>query len=213
MAGGAGGGRGSAFNKDEDHDEHFRRCWHLTNCKDCLAKEDDCSWCPFSWSCVPNSNRLVPFLAPAWDEDICPHWAERWELRTRPLGCQVSTITTLTSLVTIACTLLLVLLGFVFVFGVRRIRGFTRRNPRWWRGRLGGGGGDDGDAGLGAGSFGGGGEQSLEQGQARMEGLIQRLRWYKSRDEAARREVEANGVATGVAREREPLLGNGLNQS
>ncbi|KAI6085435.1 hypothetical protein F4821DRAFT_149780 [Hypoxylon rubiginosum] len=112
-------------------DEHLLRCWRIQDCKGCLA-QSDCSWCPFSWTCVPNSNR-VPFMAPAWDENVCPHWAERWEIRTRPLGCQVSTITTLTSLVTIASTLVFVLLVTLAVFGIRRLRAYTKKNPTWWK--------------------------------------------------------------------------------
>lgn len=72
-------------------------------------------------------------MAPAYDENVCPHWAERWEIRTRPLGCQVSTITTLTSLVTIASTLLVVLLGFLVVFGARRLRAYNAAYPGWWK--------------------------------------------------------------------------------
>ncbi|KAI1446729.1 hypothetical protein F5Y02DRAFT_56132 [Annulohypoxylon stygium] len=113
-------------------DAHLMRCWRIQNCKDCLTTQPDCSWCPFSWTCVPNSARF-PFLAPAGDENICPHWAERWEIRTRPLGCQVSTITTLTSLVSIASTLVLVLLVTLAVWGVRWVRAYGRKNPGWWR--------------------------------------------------------------------------------
>ncbi|KAI4867529.1 hypothetical protein F4820DRAFT_413373 [Hypoxylon rubiginosum] len=114
-----------------EDDAHLLRCWRIQDCKGCLAQVD-CSWCPFSWTCVPNSNR-VPFLAPAWDENVCPHWAERWEIRTRPLGCQVSTITTLTSLVTIASTLVFVLLVTLAVFGIRRLNAYTKKNPTWWK--------------------------------------------------------------------------------
>ncbi|KAI0147975.1 hypothetical protein F4776DRAFT_292214 [Hypoxylon sp. NC0597] len=116
----------------EADDDHLMRCWRIQNCKDCLTLERDCSWCPFSWACVPNSNR-VPFLAPAWDKNVCPHWAERWEIRTRPLGCQVSTITTLTSIVSIASTLVFVLLVTLAVWGVRKLRVYTKENPGWWR--------------------------------------------------------------------------------
>ncbi|KAI0842294.1 hypothetical protein F5Y06DRAFT_285063 [Hypoxylon sp. FL0890] len=113
-------------------DAHLMRCWGIQNCKDCLTRETDCSWCPFSWTCVPNSNR-VPFLAPAWDKNMCPHWAERWEVRTRPLGCQVSTITTLTSLVSIASTLAFVLLVTLAVWGIRKLRAYSKTNPDWWK--------------------------------------------------------------------------------
>ncbi|KAI2602361.1 hypothetical protein GGR54DRAFT_526201 [Hypoxylon sp. NC1633] len=113
-------------------DAHLLWCWKIQNCNDCLTREPDCSWCPFSWTCVPNSNR-VPLLAPAWDENVCPHWAERWEIRTRPLGCQVSTITTLTSLVSIASTLVFVLLVTLAVFGIRWLRSYTKNHPGWGR--------------------------------------------------------------------------------
>lgn len=66
-----------------------------------------------TWACVPNSYP-VPLLAPAYDEQICPHWAERWELRSQPLGCQVSSITSLTTIVTIASTLTVVALLHLF---------------------------------------------------------------------------------------------------
>ncbi|KAI1457458.1 hypothetical protein F4805DRAFT_179971 [Annulohypoxylon moriforme] len=113
-------------------DAHLMRCWRIQNCKDCLTRQPDCSWCPFSWTCVPNTARIT-LLAPAWDENICPHWAERWEIRTRPLGCQVSTITTLTSLVSIASTLVLVLLISLTVWGFRTLRAYGKKNPGWWR--------------------------------------------------------------------------------
>ncbi|KAI2473641.1 hypothetical protein F4781DRAFT_139816 [Annulohypoxylon bovei var. microspora] len=130
-------------------DAHLMRCWRIQNCKDCLTTQPDCSWCPFSWTCVPNSAN-IPFLAPAWDENVCPHWAERWEIRTRPLGCQVSTITTLTSLVTIASTLVLILIVALAVWSVRKLREYGK-NPGWrvsridwkrlavrWRAKVGG---------------------------------------------------------------------------
>lgn len=86
-----------------------------------------------SWSCVPN-NYTIPALAPAYDEDICPHWAERWEIRTRPLGCQVSTITSLTSIVSIASTLVFALLIALTVLSVRALRRYHKRQDSgWWK--------------------------------------------------------------------------------
>jgi hypothetical protein len=81
---------------------------------------------------VPNTAR-VPILAPAGDENICPHWAERWEVRARPLGCHVSTITALTALGTVACTLVFVLHIWLLIIGVRRLRVLNRERPGWWR--------------------------------------------------------------------------------
>lgn len=86
-----------------------------------------------SWSCVPN-NYTIPALAPAYDENICPHWAERWELRTRPLGCQVSTITSLTSIASIALTLVVVLAIYLLVLALKWLHGYHQRQvPGWWR--------------------------------------------------------------------------------
>ncbi|KAK3942176.1 hypothetical protein QBC46DRAFT_406639 [Diplogelasinospora grovesii] len=81
---------------DAADDKHLLRCWKQQNCGDCLG-EYDRSWCPF-------------LLAPAYDDDVCPHWAERWEIRTHPFGCQVSTITSLTGIISILSTLVFVLL-------------------------------------------------------------------------------------------------------
>lgn len=133
-------------------DAQLLRCWRHQDCKHCLD-EDGCSWCPFvcepnqtsnkpvsfstdpikSWSCVSN-NHTIQLLAPAYDEDICPHWAERWEVRTRPLGCQVSTITSLTSIVSIASTLVAVLVISLLVLALRRLRRYHQRQAGgWWK--------------------------------------------------------------------------------
>ncbi|KAH7005284.1 hypothetical protein EDB82DRAFT_77484 [Fusarium venenatum] len=113
-----------------DH-QHFQRCWKHQTCKGCLATSQ-CSWCPFTWSCVPNMSR-IPLLAPAYDEHVCPHWAERWELRSRPLGCQVSSITSLTAIITIASTLTFVLLMVLLALAARWFRHYHEKNPGWWR--------------------------------------------------------------------------------
>lgn len=62
-----------------------------------------------------------------------PTGAERWEIRTRPLGCQVSTITSLTSLVTIALTIVFV--GMVAGLGLyirRACRHRQQQEAGWW---------------------------------------------------------------------------------
>ncbi|KAH7197519.1 uncharacterized protein B0J16DRAFT_21060 [Fusarium flagelliforme] len=111
-------------------DERFRRCWKHQTCKGCLATSQ-CSWCPFTWSCVPNTSK-IPLLAPAYDENVCPHWAERWELRSRPLGCQVSSITSLTAIITIVSTLFFVLLVVLLVITARWIQRY-HKNTGWWQ--------------------------------------------------------------------------------
>jgi hypothetical protein len=81
---------------------------------------------------VPN-NYAIQALAPAFDEEICPHWAERWEIRTHPLGCQVSTITSLTSIISIVSTLVFVLLVSLVVVAVKRVRRLNTQRPGWWK--------------------------------------------------------------------------------
>ncbi len=76
---------------------------------------------------------MVPALAPAFNEGICPHWAERWEIRTHPLGCQVSTITSLTTIVTVLSTLTLILLVYFATWGFKTLRRLHVQNPDWWR--------------------------------------------------------------------------------
>ncbi|RGP75018.1 hypothetical protein FLONG3_5886 [Fusarium longipes] len=85
-----------------------------------------------TWSCVPNVDK-IPLLAPAYDEHVCPHWAERWELRSRPLGCQVSSITSLTAIVTIVSTLAFVLLVVLLAVTARWVQRYGRKNPGWLR--------------------------------------------------------------------------------
>src|SRR6478735_6203723 len=85
-----------------------------------------------TWSCVPNTSN-IPLLAPAYNENVCPHWAERWELRTRPLGCQVSSITSLTAIVTIISTLVFVSLMVGLVRASRWFWQYHKKHPGWWR--------------------------------------------------------------------------------
>ncbi|KOS22019.1 hypothetical protein ESCO_002341 [Escovopsis weberi] len=105
----------------------FDWCWTQQSCGGCLSREK-CSWCPYTWTCVPNEYD-IPLLAPAYNDKVCPHWAERWELRTRPLGCQVSTITALTAAGAVSATLLaMLLIGGV----IAALRGCARRSDGHW---------------------------------------------------------------------------------
>lgn len=81
-------------------------------------------------SCIPNTYP-IPLLAPVYNENICPHWTERWEIRTRPFGCHVSTITTLTAIVSVLSTVTLVILAFLTIWGVKKVRRLTERYPDW----------------------------------------------------------------------------------
>lgn len=105
------------------------KCWRQQSCGGCL-NEELCSWCPFTQACVPNTYP-IPLLAPAYDKDICPHWSERWELRTQPFGCEVSTKTTLSVGVAVISTLVFVAFLFAFVAMLRFcLRGCSRRRTR-----------------------------------------------------------------------------------
>ncbi|RDA87958.1 hypothetical protein CP532_3417 [Ophiocordyceps camponoti-leonardi (nom. inval.)] len=99
---------------------HLMRCWSHQDCTGCL-NDDECSWCPFTWACVPNACP-IPLLAPAYDARICPHPAERWELRSRPFGCRVSTTTSLTAVVAVLATVLLALVTLLNLVALRRWR-------------------------------------------------------------------------------------------
>jgi hypothetical protein len=63
---------------------------------------------------------------------ICATGPERFELRTSGLGCQVSTITFLTSIVTIFCTLLGVLVLYGVVKALKGIIFATKARKGGW---------------------------------------------------------------------------------
>lgn len=70
-------------------------------------------------------------LAPVYNERICPHPAERWEVRTHPFGCNVSTRNSLTALVSVVATLILVLAVLIAVIAIRRVRRYSKQHPNW----------------------------------------------------------------------------------
>jgi hypothetical protein len=83
-----------------------------------------------TWSCVPNTNK-IPFLAPAYDDHICPSKLEQWELRTNPLGCDISSTTTMTGIVSVTGTLVVVLLAFLAVLAAIRVRRYAAEKAQW----------------------------------------------------------------------------------
>lgn len=86
-----------------------------------------------SSTCIPNTAQ-IPLLAPIRYPDVCPHWAERWEIRTRPLGCHVSTITFLSCVVSILSTFLVVGLVVLAVWLGKNLRGRWKGRQRgWWK--------------------------------------------------------------------------------
>jgi hypothetical protein len=139
-----------------------------------------------SATCVPNPSLRFPILAPLRDADICPLGErERWELRTRPLGCQVSTLTLLSTLTAVLGSLFLVqMIIALVVLGKKIVRccgGYRRRRRMEER------------------------RQSLSAGRApgkRTWLLVIFPRW----DGAGRDEEGGGGVHVD---ERSPLLGTG----
>lgn len=158
------------------NDPLFHTCWRRQSCQYCLQGDVTCSWCPivcFSYlptprsihlftstnhilkssTCVPNPNTF-PILAPIKSSTICPlSDKERWELRATPLGCDVSTITFLTAVVTIMSTLMVVGLVFVAAWAWKRVMSWYQEGKlaEWRDGIFGTGDsrGSDSDADVG----------------------------------------------------------------
>ncbi len=98
-----------------------------------------------SGTCVPNTAKF-PLLAPIFNPDVCSWWSERWEVRTTPLGCHVSTITLLTCIISVLSTFVVIGLAAVVIkasgwFVPRwkaRPSGWWKLwkyyHPGWWRG-------------------------------------------------------------------------------
>ena len=97
---------------------------------------------------MPATNLLAPVTKPG----ICPLRDERFELRTKALGCDCSTTTLLSVIVTVVCTcvalLLLYGIGLAIarlnaVYGTGAFRGWetevlddcTRQGRSWMRGK------------------------------------------------------------------------------
>ncbi|OKL60041.1 hypothetical protein UA08_04565 [Talaromyces atroroseus] len=109
----------SSFGQDDDPVKLFL-CWSST--------------------CVPNPSTKYPLLAPIDHPDICPLGSkERWELRARGLGCNVSTRNFLSVIVAVASSLALIgLIALIFASLKKMIRWCTTKKlQRAGRGRLG----------------------------------------------------------------------------
>ncbi|KAG9238329.1 hypothetical protein BJ875DRAFT_56348 [Amylocarpus encephaloides] len=89
----------------QDFDDMLRVCWPHQDCSSCL-KQGSCGWCPESSTCVPNTSNIQIF-APVFNNKMCPLSSERWEFRTRPFGCHVSTITVFTCIVSVFATVVM----------------------------------------------------------------------------------------------------------
>lgn len=88
-------------------------CWRRQDCYSCTHDKHSCGWCPFSSTCVPAS----ALTDPVKHKNICPLASERWELRTKALGCGCSTTTLLSIIVTVFATIagLLLLAALIWI--------------------------------------------------------------------------------------------------
>lgn len=88
---------------------------------------------------MPNSAR-VPILAPIGSANICPLGSkERWELRALPFGCNASTLTVLSVIVSVLGTVAAIGAGFGMVYlakGIQRRWKETDRQGWAWTGGL-----------------------------------------------------------------------------
>lgn len=95
---------------------------------------------PQSSTCVPNPSEKYPLLAPIDHPDICPLGSkERWELRARGLGCNVSTRNFLSVVVAVISSFVLVGLITLVLAGLKMMiyRCTRRKTERTGRGHLG----------------------------------------------------------------------------
>jgi len=115
----------------------FHHCWRLQNCEACLRAPHPCAWCATSQTYVPNDNFSWPFgiLSPIEKENICPlSWRERWEMRAKPFSCRCSTMTLISVVVAILCTLAGMLIIWLLSRAIRWAVGkWKKRQPGWWK--------------------------------------------------------------------------------
>ncbi|EFW23142.1 conserved hypothetical protein [Coccidioides posadasii str. Silveira] len=174
-------------------DDLLRFCWGFQDCWSCLKASSSCSWCPFSSACVPNPS-TIPIFSPVLNNSICPLGPkEQWELRSRPLGCAVSTITVLTAITSILGTSIVGLLVWTVV---TRVINKLKRKQR---------GLEDQDGGI-SGSFSGIGILDLlSEGWGSSMGFGAYI--DGARGQRAFFEAENGESMSGYEGERDPLLG------
>ncbi|KAF2841335.1 hypothetical protein M501DRAFT_545851 [Patellaria atrata CBS 101060] len=119
----------SAAGYSEDDRERLRKCWRIQSCGRCLSNDARCGWCPYSSTCLPLPSTHNPSILTPLTHPLCPLRPERYELRTRALGCDCSTYTLLAILITVASTIGAGLLLWLLVWLLRKL----------WRGMKGAG--------------------------------------------------------------------------
>ena len=100
-----------------DPQDRLSACWTIQECQKCTHSRHGCGWCPFSATCVPTSTLLKPLSHP----NTCPLAAERFELRTKTLGCGCSTTTLLSIVVTVFATIVALAVLYVLGLGVASV--------------------------------------------------------------------------------------------
>lgn len=95
--------------------DRLAACWRLQHCHACTHSPHGCGWCPHSSTCVPVSS----LLAPVAHAHVCPTRVERFELRTRALGCGCSTATFLSVVVAVFATVAALALLYALVVLVK----------------------------------------------------------------------------------------------
>ena len=100
-----------------NNEDRFAACWRRQNCYNCIHSSHGCGWCASSSTCVPASSLLEPVSK----GNICPLKDERYELRTRALGCGCSTTTILSIIVTVFATIAALFLLYGIGLLIRRL--------------------------------------------------------------------------------------------
>ncbi|KAH8657457.1 hypothetical protein BGZ60DRAFT_383376 [Tricladium varicosporioides] len=115
-----------------DPDKLLHLCWAHQEPSDCLDQVP-CSWCPFSSTCVPNLSK-IQILAPIYHADVCPLLSERWEIRTRLFGANISTITLLACIISMLAGLAIVAIVAVTISVSWKVRlKWKYRSGDWWK--------------------------------------------------------------------------------
>ncbi|GAO51887.1 hypothetical protein G7K_5978-t2 [Saitoella complicata NRRL Y-17804] len=87
-------------------------------CRSCLS-QSGYGWCPMTSTCTPSPRGI---FSPIWNSTICGFDAHaRWDLRTNPMGCYVSTMTLGAFLFAFVATLTLTLFLCLTYLCLRRL--------------------------------------------------------------------------------------------
>jgi len=94
--------------------DRLNACWGISDCQNCIHDPHGCGWCPTSSACIPASSLLEPI-----SRNVCPYRGERYELRTKTLGCNCSTTTFLSVFATVWITIAAIIALSIILRGLR----------------------------------------------------------------------------------------------